>query len=74
VRSSRAVALVPTPPLHLRPRRGLQNYHVLFEAQWSKAPPDDPVLLRRIGKGDLWLVCASWNLTPIEKAALATRL
>lgn len=74
VRSSRAVALVPTPPLHLRPRRGLQNYHVLFEARWSKAPPDDPMLLRRIGKGDLWLVVAQWDLTPIEKAALATRV
>jgi hypothetical protein len=74
VRSSRAVALVPTPPLHLRPRRGLANYSILFEAQWSKAPPDDPMLLRRIGRGDLWLVCASWNLTAVEKAALATRL
>ena len=50
VRSSRAVALVPTPPLHLRPRRGLANYHVLCEAEWTKAPPDDPMLLRRIGK------------------------
>jgi hypothetical protein len=32
------------------------------------------MLLRRIGKGDLWLVVASWNLTAVEKAALATRL
>jgi hypothetical protein len=70
----RATALAPTPPLHLRPKRGLANYHVLFEAEWTKAPPDDPMLLRRIGKGDLWLVVASWNLTAVEKAALATRL
>jgi hypothetical protein len=74
VRNSRAQALVPAPPLHLRPRRGLANYHVLWEAEWSKAPPDDPMLLRRIGKGDLWLVVASWDLTVVEKAALATRL
>jgi hypothetical protein len=74
VRSSRAQAFVPTPPLHLRPKRGLANYHVLFEAEWTKGPPDDPMLLRRIGRGDLWLVVASWNLTAVEKAALATRL
>ncbi len=74
VRSSRAVALVPTPPLHLRPRRGLANYAILWEAEWSKAPPDDPMLLRRIGRGDLWLVVASWNLTAVERAALTTRV
>jgi hypothetical protein len=73
-RTWRRQSLVPPVPLHLRPKRGLQNYHVLWEAQWVKAPPDDPMLLRRIGKGDLWLVVASWNLTAIEQAALATRV
>jgi hypothetical protein len=71
---TRAIALVPTAPLHLRPKRGLPNYHVLFEAEWTREPPGDPMLLRRIGKADLWLVVASWNLTPVERAALATRL
>jgi hypothetical protein len=70
----RAAALVPSPPLHLRPKRGLANYHTLFEAEWTKIPPHDPLLLRRIGKGDLWLVVAQWNLTPVERAALATRI
>src|SRR5206468_7849352 len=32
----RGEALVPTPPLHLRPKRGLQNYTVLWEAEWTK--------------------------------------
>jgi hypothetical protein len=50
--SYRAVA--PLIPIHLRPKRGLQNYHVLWEAEWRPAPPLDPLLLRRIGVSDLW--------------------
>jgi hypothetical protein len=69
-----ATALVPTPPLHLRPKRGLANYHILWEAEWTKMPPSDPLLLRRIGQADLWLVVAQWDLSPVEKAALATRV
>jgi len=69
-----AKALVPAPPLHLRPRRGLANYHILWEAEWTKVVPRDPYLLRRIGKGDLWLVCAHWDLTEVERGALATRI
>lgn len=49
-------AVVPLIPVHLRPKRGLANYHILWEADW-KAIPKDPYLLRRIG-GDLWLVVA----------------
>jgi hypothetical protein len=67
-------ALLPTPPLHLRPRRGLANYHVLWEAEWSRIVPHDPMLLRRIGRADMWLVVAMWDLTEVERAALATRL
>ena len=67
-------ALLPPIPLHLRPRRGLANYHVLWEAEWAPVPPRDPYLLRRIGKGDLWLVVAAWELTEIERGALATRI
>ena len=70
----RAASLVPTPPLHLRPKRGLANYHVLWEANWTPTPPGDPLLLRRIGQADLWLVVASWDLTAVEKAALSTRV
>jgi hypothetical protein len=69
-----AVAQVPLIPVHLRPKRGLQNYHILFEAEWSRIPPKDPMLLRRIGKADLWLVLAAWDLTEIERAVLAGRL
>jgi hypothetical protein len=70
----RATALLPTPPLNLRPKRGLANYHVLWEAEWAKVVPHDPMLLRRIGRADLWLVLASWDLTEVERAALSTRI
>jgi hypothetical protein len=70
----RAEALLPPIPLHLRPKRGLANYHILWEAEWQRAPPRDPYLLRRIGSADMWLVVAMWNLTEVERAALAARI
>lgn len=67
-------AIVPLVPLPIRPKRGLESYHVLWEADWRLAIPQDPLLLRRLGKGDLWLVLAQWDLSPVERAALATRV
>lgn len=72
--SSEHVATSPIVPLHLRPQRGLENYHILFEAEWKRIPPRDPYLLRRIGQADLWLVVAAWDLTEVERAVLATRI
>ena len=71
---NRAEAIVPHIPPDIRPARGLANYHILFEAIWSKVPPYDPMLLRRIGKGDLWLVVGAWDLTEVERAAMASRV
>lgn len=70
----RGEAITPLVPIHLRPKRGLANYHILFEAEWSRIPPSDPFLLRRIGRSDLWVVTAMWDLTEIERAVLATRV
>jgi hypothetical protein len=70
----RAEAIVPHIPPDIRPARALQNYHILFEAIWSKTPPYDPMLLRRIGKGDLWLVVGAWDLTEVERAAMTSRI
>lgn len=67
-------ALVPVIPVHLRPKRGLENYSILWEAEWQPLPPRDPYLLRRIGQADLWLVVAHWDLTDVERAALSTRV
>lgn len=69
-----AMALLPAIPLHVKPQRGLANYHVLWEAEWTPIPPRDPYLLRRIGRSDMWLVVAQWDLTEIERAVLAARM
>jgi hypothetical protein len=66
-------AQVPIIPVHLRPRRGIQNYHILWEAEWTKRYPVDPYLLRRFG-GDAWLVVAAWDLTEVERAVMSSRL
>lgn len=73
-RWQQAQAQVPLVPIHVRPKRGLANYHILWEAEWEPVPPRDPMLLRRIGKADLWLVVAAWDLTEIERTVLAGRL
>ena len=73
VRFSALQAIVPLIPIHLRPKRGLANYHILWEAEWERIVPRDPMLLRRLGRGDLWLVVAAWDLTEIEHAALSGR-
>lgn len=67
-------AQLPLIPIHLRPKRGLANYHILWEAEWEPIPPRDPFLLRRIGKADLWLVVHAWDLTEVERGAMATRI
>jgi hypothetical protein len=69
-----AEAILPLVPIQHRPARGMANYHILWEAEWTKAVPIDPFLLRRIGKADMWLVLAMWDLSEVERAALAARL
>ncbi len=71
---STAEAIVPIVPIHLRPKRAITAYHILWEAEWARIIPRDPMLLRRFGKGDLWLVVAVWDLTEVERAAMAARL
>jgi hypothetical protein len=67
-------AIAPLIPLKLRPKKGLEKYHILWEAEWTPHAPADPVLLRRLGAGDMWLVVAAWDLTPVEQAALTARI
>lgn len=72
--SPRIRAVVPNVPPRLRPRAGLGNFHVLFEAEWGldPEPPVDPALLRHIG-GELYAVIAVWDLTELERSVLAGR-
>lgn len=67
-------AMVPLIPPQHRPKRALENYHILWEAEWEKTPPVDPYLLRRIGKTDMWMVLAAWDLTPVERAVMRTKM
>lgn len=69
----RLEAIVPIIPLHLRPRTQLAAYHILWEADWQEVPRD-PFLLKSLGKGDLWLVVAAWDLTEIERTVLQARV
>ena len=74
VKYQTAKALSPYIPPIYRPKRALSNYTLLWEADWRpEEPPIDPLLLRRIGKGDLWLVLAQWDLSPIEAMVLGSR-
>lgn len=65
-------AIVPLIPVHLRPRKAIEKYHVLWEADWNQYPVD-PYLLRRFGE-DAWLVVAAWDLTPVERAVMSSKL
>ena len=67
-------AIVPNIPPRLRPKRGLQLYTLLWEAEWAldPIPPGDPALLRQLG-GDLYVVVGTWDLTPLEQAVLSGR-
>lgn len=66
------IADVPLIPVHLRPRKAIEKYHVLWEADWNQYPTD-PYLLRRFG-ADAWLVVAAWDLTDVERAVMSTQL
>jgi hypothetical protein len=63
-----AYAVVPNVPPQLRPADKLENYFVLFEAEWQGVPVD-PALLKHLG-GSLYVVLAVWDLTPLERAVL----
>lgn len=74
-RTLRCEAIVPHIPPDIRPRRGIENYHVLFEAEWTRSYPVDPMLLRRVGNsGDTWVVVAAWALTEIERVVLSAHV
>lgn len=65
-------AMVPSIPVRLRPS-SLDNYFILWDAVWEKAPPVDPLLLRKV-TDTLYSIVAQWDLTPIERAVLEGRI
>jgi hypothetical protein len=66
-------ALVPIIPPHLRPKSDISNYHIIWDAVWTKAAPVDPLLVRHL-EGSLYAIVAAWDLTPLERAVLMGRL
>lgn len=64
-------AMVPIVPPQFRPARKLEDFHILWEAEWQKIPPPprDPMLLKRL-RGTLYAVVAVWDLTPLEQLIL----
>lgn len=59
------------PPEHRPNRNRLHLFHVLWEVEeWTLTAPRDPALLKHIA-GDLWEVCAMWDLTDLERAVLS---
>lgn len=75
VDSSKAYrAMAPHMPPDVRPNRGLENYTLLWEAEWQWVPPVDPILARRIGNSDFFMVLAQWDLSPIERFVMQARI
>jgi len=67
-------AIVPMIPLDVGPERiDLARHAILWEANWKKEPPTDPMLLRPLA-GSLYAVVAAWDLTPLERAVISGRL
>ena len=70
---TRGTAILPSIPPQFRPPAKLDGYYLLWEAEWRKVVPVDPMLLKHLG-GSLYAVLAQWDLTPLERAVLAGRL
>lgn len=67
-------APMPIIPPKVLPANLTDDYYVLWEVdEWKMVPPTDPYLLRRI-TSNIFVVCAGWDLTAIEKAAMAGRM
>jgi len=64
-------SMVPTVPAHLRPD-DLSKYWILWEAEWDKSPPEDPILLSRLNLYT-FAVVAEWDLSPLERSVLYGR-
>lgn len=52
----------------------LSNYHILWEVEiWEPVPSRDPILLKRITP-NLFIIHATWDLTPLERAVIRGRI
>lgn len=65
-------AIIPAIPAALRPSN-FEDYFLLWDAVWEKAPPADPLLLKRVSP-NIFAVVAQWDLTPLEQSILEGRI
>jgi hypothetical protein len=73
-RSHNIEAPVPLIPPRHRPKVLSPEHFILWEVDaWEMVPPTDPYLLRRITKY-VFAIMEQWDLTPLEKAAMAGRM
>lgn len=67
-------APVPPIPPKFMPAGSKEGYFILWEVdEWKMIPPTDPYLLKRITK-TMFVVLAGWDLTELEKSAMAGRM
>jgi len=75
IKNARLTTIAPIIPARiLNPLRGaLHNYHILWEVKEWGSIPRDPILLKRLTP-NMFVVLATWNLTPLERAVIKGRL
>lgn len=61
------------PPQHADLLTASDMYIIFDTPKWQPAPPDDPIIARRI-TANLFAIQAKWNLSKIEKAIIRGRL
>lgn len=74
--TSRQMMEAPVPPVPPRfmPKKLTDDYYILWEVdEWKMVPPVDPYLLKRITK-TMFVVLAGWDLTDLERSAMAGRM
>jgi len=67
-------APVPLIPPRFLPEKLDDSFYVLWEVdEWKMVPPEDPYLLQRVTNTH-FVVLAGWNLSEVEKSAMAGRM
>jgi len=67
-------APVPIIPPSVLPAKLTDDYYILWEVdKWQMVPPVDPWLLKRINER-MFVAVAGWNLTALERSAMASKI
>lgn len=66
--------IIPARIMNALRSHKLEKYHILWEVEkWKRVPPRDPILLRKITP-NMYLILATWDLSPLERAVIRGRL